>query len=131
MSHVAIEKVICPVCAKYHSHGAGILLHKNLKDIPEDRIPTRWGMCEEHERLNEEGYIAFVGCDEAKSTKNENGNIDLTGAYRIGRIVHIRRTTLKELFPNMPEAHVTMPMIFCDEGAIAHLESLQAPEQVH
>jgi len=69
-SHISLEHKICVVCgAKYKTDT--ILIHKRLsKSLPHNAV-TGWGMCNEHQKLKDDGYIAMIGCDESKSTRTK------------------------------------------------------------
>ena len=109
---VAMSEHICQVCCKCHTHNTEILIHKNLRDIPEDKRVTGWGLCEEHDRLFNEGYIALVGAlaPEGSTTLKEED------AHRTGDIIHMKRTVFKETF----DANISddLPMVFVEPEVV-------------
>jgi hypothetical protein len=98
-SYVSMEQHICVVCGKAFDTNA-ILLDKRLKDSMEQHTITGWGMCEEHEQLRVDGYVALVGVDESKS-KISGSAIKPADAYRTGNIAHIRMAVWEQVF-NFP-----------------------------
>ena len=120
--YVAMAEHICPVCCVKHTFDTEILIHKNLRSIPEDKRITGWGLCEEHARLKNEGYVALVGCDEAKSKKSPNGNIMPEDAYRIGDIAHLRKSAFEHVFNSAPPEGMA---VFCDVEVIKYLSEMQ------
>ena len=66
-SYVTMEQHICIICGKEFDTGA-LLLDKRLRKQFDQHTTTGIGMCPEHKKLHEEGYIALVGIDVSKST---------------------------------------------------------------
>lgn len=92
--YVAMEKNVCPICGKVFDTGA-ILLHKHLREIKQPAVTGR-GLCPEHQRLFNEGFIAMVGVDESRCPKGEK--LKEEEAYRTGRIMHIKREAAARIF---------------------------------
>ena len=118
MSHVAMAEHICPICLTKHTYNTEILLHKQLKDIPEDRRVTGYGLCEEHQRLADEGYIALV---EATAPK-EGNTLKQEEALRTGRIAHLKRDVFSEVFD---QEAPDLDMVFVDVGVLDMLDKMQ------
>ena len=109
---IVMAEHVCDICGKRHTHNAEILIHKNLRAIPQDKRVTGWGLCEEHDRLFNEGYIALVGALAPKSgttLKNED-------AHRTGDIIHLKREVFKETF----DANISddLPMVFVEPEVV-------------
>ena len=119
-SHVSIERKKCPICGLEFETNS-ILLDNRVRPIFNRYTTTGWGLCPEHKRLYEEGYVALVGCDEAKSRRNTNGSVKMEDAYRTGRIMHIRREVARKVF-NVPFPD-DLPMMFCDDAVIDKFEN--------
>ena len=134
-SHVTLEQHICVVCGKTFDTGA-ILMdtridynyctgERKLRETFEHHTLTGNGLCPEHQKLNDEGYVALVEIDPTKPeirgavVKPEDG-------YRTGRIAHVRRAVYEKLFNVQLTAK--QPMAFCDPEVMAYLERIQAPE---
>lgn len=94
-SHVSLEMKVCIVCG--HKYSAGVLIQKNLRPTLERETITGYGMCEDHEKLSKDGYLALVGIDPTKSEILPNGNVKPEGVYRTGNVAHIRRTIMHQV----------------------------------
>ena len=115
---IVMEKKVCPICQKVHNHKCGILIHKRLGNIDEDRAVTGLELCEEHDKLWEDGYICLIGCDESQSDVLPNGNIKYEGAYSTGEIVHMHKRAIRAMFEGISER----PFMFCDTTIIQNLK---------
>ena len=121
-SHVSIEQKACPVCGKSFDTGA-ILLDKRLRNSLEHKTVTGWGLCPEHAKLWNKGYIALVECDPEKS-KFTGATIKPEDTYRTGCVAHIRKTIAREIF----NVEMTSPVAFVEPGVIDMLEKMQGGE---
>lgn len=123
-SHVSMEQHVCIVCWNQYDTGA-ILLHKRLRQSLERHTITGEGLCPEHQKLHEEGFLALVECDESKSSvrSGANGDIIKPGEeYRTGTITHIRRTAARQIFNvDIPD---DLPMMFCPPDLTAKLQEM-------
>jgi len=99
-SHVSMEQKVCIVCGQLYDSGS-ILLDRRLKQSMDRYTITGFGMCEEHKKLTDEGYIHLVGADPTRSELREDGNMDPDGAYRTGDVIHIKAHVFEQIF-NMP-----------------------------
>ena len=118
---VAMEKNVCPICSKQHEHNTGILIHKNLRKIPEDKTITGFGLCKSCDDLTEE-YIALVAIDPTKSDIRGDVVKDISDAHRTGEIMHVRRTIISELFNT--DLDPSLPLIFVEEDVITKLKEM-------
>jgi hypothetical protein len=95
-SHVSMEQKVCVVCGKRYDTGA-ILLDRRLRDSMERHTVTGWGMCEEHEAMRADGYVALIGANPGSDEETiQPGEADRTGA-----LVHLKREKFDEIF-NVP-----------------------------
>lgn len=117
-SHVSMETKQCLVCAK--EFNVGILLDRRLRDSLEPKTLTGYGLCDEHQKLFDDGYIALIGIDESKSTVEPNGNILPHNAYRTGNIVHVKHKVLDGFF-NVT-INPKLPIIFVEDEVINKLK---------
>lgn len=128
-SYVAMERKICIVCTQEYDTG-NVLLDKRLKDSMDKHVVTGMGICPEHKKLSEEGYIALVEVDPKKSTniqKGEKGKtVKQSEAYRTGNIAHILRSKAKEIF-NIDEKILAGDMMFTEPDVLALLSG-KTPE---
>lgn len=120
-SYVSVEQNVCLVCAKTFDTNA-LLLNKHLRKSMEERTVTGWGLCPEHQKLHDDGYVALVEIDPDRSPlpcKPDN-------VYRLGGIAHVRRSVWQDIFNcSSPEG----PMVFCDESVIERLNGMIPLEQ--
>jgi hypothetical protein len=124
-SHVSLEQQVCVVCcAKFDT--SAILLHKQLRPVLDHKTVTGWGMCPEHQKLKDEGYVALVAIDEAKSRPSvghhPQDSIQPDDAYRLGAIVHLRTRAWVDIF-NVPVP--PKGVAFVEQGVIDYLTSIQ------
>lgn len=117
-SHVGMEQNVCPVCGKAFDTGT-ILLDRRLRNSLEPKTVTGWSLCPEHEQLWKKGYIALVECDPDKS-KLSGGIIKPEDAYRMGRVVHIRKKVAAEIF----DVEMTTPVAFVESAVVDMLEEM-------
>ena len=123
-SYVSMETKQCLVCAK--EFNVGILLDRRLSDSLEPKTLTGYGLCDEHNELFEDGYIALIGIDESKSTVETNGNILPHNAYRTGNVIHVKYSVLKGFF-NITISK-SLSIIFVEDAVIDKLKERIAIE---
>ena len=131
-NYVAVVTAVCPVCGAVHDTNE-LVLHKRMMKMfpPSGRTkPMQYELCNEHSKLFNDGYIAAVGIDTAKSTVGKTGNIGLDDAWRTGRILHIKSKLWDNIFnvdkPVDADGKL-LPMLFVDDAVIDHLQSMQGP----
>ena len=120
-SHVSMEQKICPICGVQHEHDCGVLLDKRLKQSMERFTTTGYGLCEEHSKLHQDGFIALVVIDESKS-EFENGNLKPDKAFRTGEVLHLKREVAKDIFSDFE--HVEMEFIYIDSEAANKIKGM-------
>ena len=116
----ALETLLCPVCGVEHSYGAGILINKKLRDIPKDQTYTGYGMCEEHAKLDDDGYIALV--EGVKHTTASTAKPE--DVHRSGRIMHMRRTVVEDMF----NVDVSGSMIYVEPAVFNQITEMVGEE---
>jgi hypothetical protein len=119
-SHVSMEQHVCLVCGHTYDTGS-ILLDKQLRERFERNTVTGNGLCPEHQKLHDDGYLALVAIDESKSQLSNNTTTPNT-AYRTGDIAHVRRTVARDIF-NVPVPDEE-PLMFCSPEVINHLKAI-------
>lgn len=122
-SFVTMEQQVCLVCGQLFDTGS-LLVDLHLRKRFDRNTATGWGLCPEHKAKHQEGYIALVECDKAKSTKISNDNISPEGAWRTGTIVHLRREVAKDLF-RISDAAIAGPMVFYEPELIKILTVIE------
>lgn len=124
-SHVSLEQHVCVVCGAAFDTGA-ILLDRRLRASMERNTTTDWGLCAEHRRLFDDGYVALVECDPQRSGMPAGGDrLKAEQAYRTGRIAHLRREAFGRVFDVPIEA--TQACVFVEPGVIERLQSIVRP----
>lgn len=109
MSYVAMEKAVCPLCGVVHDSGA-ILLHRQLRDIPDDLGPSTVQLCDECDANVEAGYIGLVEIVEP----NVGETLKWDNAYRTGHIIFLRKEKAEEVF----DMEIKSPFIFAVEPMV-------------
>lgn len=109
-SHVSLEQRVCLVCGAVFDTGS-ILLDKRLRASMEHRTTTGWGLCVEHQRLFDEGYVALVECDPQRSGSPSAGDkLKPEQAYRTGPpgacAARGVRKAVQRAGPGRPSVHV-------------------------
>ena len=124
-SFVTLEQHRCLVCGHDYDTGA-LLLDKHMRNKFNRNTLTGNGLCPEHRKLYDDGYIALVECDREKSLI-EGEMLKPEDAYRTGNIAHVRRTVANDIFNvKLPDK---IPMVFVEPGVIEKLkEAMQAEE---
>ena len=123
-SHVSMEQHVCVVCTKPYDTGA-VLLDRELRQSLDRNTITGWGLCAEHRRLFDEGYIALVACDPTRSGSPADGTcLDPAKVYRTGEVAHLRRAVFSEIF--RAPVDDSMPCVFVQPEVIEHLKAIVA-----
>src|SRR3546814_3280550 len=102
-----------------------ILLDKRLRASMERHTKTGWGLCPEHQKLSDDGFVALVECDPQRSGSQAGGRMKPEQAYRTGRLAHLRRTVFAQVF-NVPIAD-EQACVFVEPGVIDQVPSMTAP----
>jgi len=119
-SHVSMEQHVCLVCGVTFDTGA-ILLDKRLRASMERRTTMGWGLCAEHQKLADDGFVALVECDPQRSG-SPGGSLKPEQAYRTGRLAHLKRHVFATVFNVQIEAN--QPCVFVEPGVIEQLEAM-------
>ncbi len=122
-SHVSLEQHVCLVCGAAFDTGA-VLLDKRLRRSMERHTKTGWGLCPEHQKMADDGYVALVECDLRRSGSQADGRMKPGQAYRTGRMAHLRRAVFAQVF-NVP-IEDKQACLFVEPGVIEQLEAMTA-----
>ena len=112
-SHVGVGVSVCPVCLKEHDEIA--LLDKRLRPTLERRNFADWKLCDEHEKLWEDGYIALIECT------NESPPTSLEDVKRTTLVAHVWKEAWPDIF-GVPVSNE--PVAFVQQGVIEQLRAL-------
>lgn len=124
-SHVSLEQHVCIVCGAAFDTGA-ILLDRRLRASMQHHTATGWGLCAEHRKLFDDGYVALVECDPQRSGLPTNGTrVKPEQAYRTGRLAHLKREVFARVF-NVP-IEATQVCVFVEPGVIEQLQARVVP----
>ena len=121
-SHVSMERCVCFVCGTEYDTGA-ILLDRRLRASLERYTITGWGLCPEHQRLYDDGFVGLVECDPAKSGHPSSADrLKPEQAYRTGRVIHLKRDAFARAF-NVP-IDAKLLFVFVEPGVIEKLQAM-------
>lgn len=121
-SHVTMEQRVCVVCGKLFDTGA-ILLDRQLRARFDRQTVTGWGMCPEHQKLIDDGYVALV----STIPPRVGSTVRPEDADRTGRLAFLKRDVWERIFT------VPLPakgVAFVSDEVLDHLEKLQPPPEV-
>ena len=126
-SHVSMEQKVCQVCGVVYDSGS-ILLDTRIRngklvESMDRNTITGYGLCEEHQKLHDEGYVALVEC----SNTNVGKTITQENANRTGNVAHLKRSVMAQVFDaDIPE---NLPFIFIEIGVLDKLKAMQEQEE--
>jgi hypothetical protein len=123
-SYVSLEQRVCLVCGTSFDTG-NLLLDKRLRASMKRHTATGWGLCPEHQKLFDDGFVALVECDPQRSGSPAGGRMKPEQAYRTGRVAHLRRTAFAQVF-NVP-IEDKQACVFVEPGVLNHLQAMVAP----
>jgi hypothetical protein len=132
-SFVTLVQAICIVCNKpFDTNELAIDLRLKerfeMHTVMTDKDgKCQLGLCPEHQRMKDEGFVALVEIDPEKSGISEATEQidDPHNAYRTGIVAHVKRRVWDKVFDMLcPEGAVA----FVQPGVIQHLQSLMAKE---
>jgi hypothetical protein len=127
-SYVTLIANLCLVCGKQFDTGE-LAIDRRLRPKFDMHTVMGMGLCEEHEKLYKDGYIALVEIDPAKTTRESNDTIKPENAWRTGPIAHIRGTVWEHIFDTplpMGDSGMMRPAVFVEPGVIELLAARQA-----
>jgi len=123
-SYVSLEQRVYLACGTSFDTG-NLLLDKRLRASMKRYTTTGWGLCPEHQKLFDDGFVALVECDPERSGSQADGRLKPEQAYRTGRVAHLRRTAFAQVF-NVPIA-AEQACIFVEPGVLDQLQAMVAP----
>jgi hypothetical protein len=124
-SHVSMEQHACKVCCRTYDKGA-ILLDKRLRQSLDRHTVTGWGLCPEHAQRFEDGFIALVEIDPARSTLSPDGTYRPQNAWRTGKTILLKREIAAQVFDKaIPDG---LPLMWIDAEAFRAIEAMSQPE---
>ena len=93
-SYVTLEQRLCIVCGHPYDSGS-LLLHQRLKPVFDRKTVTGWGICDEHKKMRDAGFVALV---ELSNAYVAGTTITPNNASRTGVFMHMKKEIFKEVF---------------------------------
>lgn len=119
-SYVCVDQHVCEVCGKVHD--VCLLIDKRMHERFDGPTVTGWGLCPEHKKLFDDGYIALVAIDEGLSIRQPDGTVLPGDAHRTGPVAHLRRRVAEKVFNvPLPEG---LPVCFVEPAVIDKLRGM-------
>ena len=87
-SHVSMEQHECVACGTRYDTGA-ILLDRHLKASMEGKTVTGLGLCPEHQKRVDEGYVLLVEAEQMHGKTRRLGRIAALRAERWGDFFNV------------------------------------------
>ena len=112
----SLGQLVCPVCLKRTDDC--VLIDRRLKEMPHT-TDIGWGMCEEHAKLRDEGYIALVECSNIPVATNEG--LSVGDAVRTGAFAHLKKEVWGKIIDVSCGAG---DIVFVDEKVIPALQRM-------
>lgn len=105
-SHVSMEQRQCFICGNLFDTGT-ILLDKRLRATMERNTVTGTGICQKHQELMDDGYVALIVVKE-------------DGKTRTGNYCHVKKEFAEQFFNVELEKNIA----FIDEEVFSKLQEL-------
>lgn len=122
-SFVTIAQTVCAVCGKKEDNGE-LLLDKRLRNRFDRHTTVEVGLCEEHKKLHEDGFVALVEVDNEPPAGQKTMKPDQ--AHRTGRIAHLKREVYSKVFdhelPIDPETGEPYVLQYVGAGVVDALQ---------
>lgn len=127
-SFVGMGVEVCPCCG--NKHNEAVLIHKRLGNVFDGLSTTKnfmgWTICGDCQGQIDDDRIGLVVCDDEKSTKMPNGNIQPEGAHRLGEIMWIQKEAFEHIFNTEVGDNKFM---FCDEEVPKKLKAMMPKKE--
>lgn len=123
-SYVSLERHLCLVCGAEYDTGS-VLLDRHLRTRFEKYTTTGWGLCPEHQQLFDDGFIALVECDPAKSYAASFDRLKRDHVHRTGKVLHLKWAESVHLLNVSLESR--LPLVFVEPGVIEKLQAMVQP----
>ncbi len=117
-SYVSLERHVCVVCCVPYETGA-LLIDRRLLESLEKYTTTGWGLCPEHLKLYEDGYVALVECGNGKPSIGDR--LKPEDALRTGDFAHLKRDAFAVAFNVAVEPDI--PVVFVEPGVLWKLRT--------
>jgi hypothetical protein len=121
-SFISMERRICLVCGRQYDTDT-LLFDRRLRASLSQYTTTGWGLCAKDKERHDEGFVALVECDPAKSgVGSRTQKVLPNNAYRTGVVMHLKR----EAFARICDIAISpdLPLVFVEPGAIAKIKAM-------
>ena len=121
-SYVSLEQRVCLVCeARYDTNT--LLIDRRLRPSLEPRTVTGYGLCHSHQELFDQGFVALIEIDPARSGNPAAGALVKPGQeHRTGRVAFLKREKYGQIFdiPIEPD----WPSVWVEPAVIDRLQTI-------
>lgn len=117
-SYVGMAHHVCPVCLK--EHDPVVLLNTRMAKTLTRHEFAGWAMCEEHQKLKDEGYVALI------AVSDQGSMVTLENANRTGHTAHVRQAVWAHIF-NVPLSD--KGLAFVSPEIITYLQKLTQQDE--
>lgn len=102
-SFVTLEQNVCPICTKVFETGNLLMdtriRNGKLMETFDNYTVTGYSVCEECQKMIDEGRVALVETNEP----SDPNNLTLDNVDRTGKIGWMKRDIVQQLIPEFPE----------------------------
>jgi len=120
-SYVGMAHHYCPLCLI--KHDPLVLLDRRLKETLTNDEFAGFKLCDEHQKLKDDGFIALLCIDEDMSPRP----ISIATAHRTGSYMHLKADAYKQIIDtDLPENDFNLA--FCSEEMVGILQGIVEPE---
>lgn len=118
-SHVSMERKVCFVCGTEFDTNS-LLLDKRLRNSMERYTVTGYGICPEHQKQLDDGYVMLIGV--LNQAPEDQRLLKPSEAQRSGRIAALHRDVWGRVFTGaeLPKNGIA----FVEDAVLEHLEKL-------
>lgn len=118
-SFVTLEQNVCPICTKVFETGNLLMdtriRNGKLMETFDKYTVTGYSICEECQKMVDEGRVALVEINEP----SDPNNLTLDNVDRTGKIGWVKREAVQQLIPEFPEDKF---MCYVENGFFKEME---------
>lgn len=118
-SFVTLEQNVCPICTKVFETGNLLMdtriRNGKLMETFDNYTVTGYSVCEECQKMIDEGRVALVEINE----QSDPNNLTLDNVDRTGKIGWMKRDIVQQLIPEFPEDKF---MCYVENGFFKEME---------
>ena len=118
-SFVTLEQNVCPICTKVFETGNLLMdtriRNGKLMETFDKCTITGYSVCEECQKMIDEGRVALVEINEP----SDSNNLTLDNVDRTGKIGWMKRDIVQQLIPEFPEDKF---MCYVENGFFKEME---------